>query len=65
MPKTMGMVAVAALAANAEGAPPLVTDHGDPPTNQIGGHRWQSIELILSEAVFDRHVFALDVADVL
>ena len=61
--KTMGIVVVAALAANAamlhRGG-----DHGDLPANQIGRQRRQPIELILGPAVFDRHVLALDIAGV-
>ena len=37
-------------------------DHGDPLAYQIGGHHRQPFELIVGEAVFDRHVLAFDVA---
>ena len=62
--KTMGIVVVAALAANA-GASAGRGDHGDLPANQIGRQRRQSIELILGPAVYDRHVLALDIAGLL
>ena len=62
--KTMGIVVVAALAANAAGTAGR-DDHGDLSANQIGCQRRQSIELILGPAVFDRHVLALDIAGVL
>ena len=62
--KTMGIVVVAALAANAAEAAGR-GDHGDPSANQIGRQRRQPIDLILGPAVFDRHVLALDIAGVL
>src|SRR5262249_23171445 len=37
-------------------------DHGNPPTNQVGRERWQSVHLIICPAVFDRRVRTLDVA---
>ena len=40
-------------------------DHRDLPTNQFGRQSGQPIHLILSPAVFDRHVLALDIAGVL
>ena len=60
--KTMGIVAVAALAASAADGASASDDHGDPSANQIGRQLRQSIELILGPAVFDRHVLALDIA---
>jgi len=41
------------------------SDHGNLPPDQFGRQRGQPIELIVSPAVFDRHVLALDVAGVL
>ena len=61
----MGIVVVAALAANAEAATTGRGDHGDLSANQFGRQRRQPIELILGPAVFDRHVLALDIAGVL
>ena len=63
--KTIGIVVVAALAANAEAGPAGRGDHGDLPANQFGRQRRQPIGLILGPAVFDRHVLALDIAGVL
>ena len=40
-------------------------DHGDLPANQIGRQFRQPIDLILGEAVFDRHVLTLDIAALL
>jgi hypothetical protein len=37
-------------------------DHRDPSANQVGRQHRQPIELILGPAVFDRHVFPLDIA---
>ena len=54
MPKTIGVVAVAALAASA--VPPRRGDHRDPPADQIGRQRRQPIKLIFGPAVFDRDV---------
>ena len=62
--KTMGIVVVAALAANAERTSGR-DDHGDLSANQIGRQRRQPIDLILGPAVFDRHVLALDIAGLL
>ena len=62
-PKTMGIVVVAALAANAA-ATSARGDHGNPSANQFGRQRRQPIELILGPAVFDRDVLALDIAGV-
>ena len=59
--KTMGIVVVAALAANAAGGSDR-DDHGDLPANQFGRQRRQPIGLTLGPAVFDRHVLALDIA---
>ena len=61
----MGIVVVAALAANAETAPPRRRDHGDPSANQFGRQRRQPIDLTFGPAVFDRDVLALDIADLL
>ena len=59
--KTMGIVVVAALAANAAGASDR-DDHGDLSANQFGRQLRQPINLIFGPAVFDRHVLALDIA---
>jgi hypothetical protein len=59
--KTIGIVAVAALAANSGRMAPA-KNHGHLAANQIGCQCRKSIELVLSPAVFDRHVAALDVA---
>src|SRR5262245_57227758 len=59
--KTMGIVAVASLAANVTAIPPNVVI-GDLAANQVGRQRGQSIDLILAPAVHDRDVFALDIA---
>ena len=40
-------------------------DHGDASADQVGCQHRQSIDLIVGPAVFDRHVLALDIADVL
>jgi hypothetical protein len=37
-------------------------DRGDLPANQIGRQFRQPIDLILGEAVYDRHVLTLDIA---
>ena len=63
--KTMGIVVVAALAANAEAGRSGRGDHGDLSANQFGRQRRQPIDLILGPAVFDRHVLALDIAGLL
>ena len=61
---TMGMVVVAALAANAaEG--PAASDDYDLSANQFGRQRRQPIVLTLRPAVFDRNVLALDIAGLL
>ena len=52
---TIGIVVVAALAANAGAVPPR--DHVRPPANQIGRQRRQSIVLTFGPAVFDRDVW--------
>ena len=62
--KTMGIVVVADLAANAAAVPPARGDHGDLSANQFGRQRRQSIGLIFGPAVFNRHVLALDIAGV-
>ena len=49
--KTMGIVVVAALAANADSDAAGRDDHGDLAANQIGRQRRQPIELILGPAV--------------
>jgi hypothetical protein len=54
--KTIGIVGVAALAANAGTEPPVATI--------MATCRRQSLELILGPAVFDRDVLAFDKADV-
>ena len=63
--KTMGIVAVAALAANAGHVTSARNDHGDLSANQFSRQRRQSIELILRPAVFDRPILALDEARLL
>lgn len=40
-------------------------DHGGPSVNQIGCQRRQPIKLIVSPAIIDRHVLALDKASIL
>src|SRR5262245_1771167 len=40
-------------------------DHGDLSANQVGCQLWQPIHLIFGPAVFDRHVLALNIADIL
>ena len=37
-------------------------DHGDLSANQFGRQLWQSIDLIVGPAVFDRDILALDIA---
>ena len=61
--KTIGMVLVAAFAANAPGLTGL-GDHGDLPADQIGRQRRQPIVLLLRPAIFDRDIAALDKAGV-
>src|SRR4051812_7257184 len=39
-------------------------DHGDLSANQFGGKLGQPLELTLREAIIDRHVLALDKADI-
>jgi hypothetical protein len=56
----MGIVVVAALAANAAAVPR--GDHRGLSANQVGRQRGQPIDLIFDPAVFDRHVLALDMA---
>src|SRR5262249_48360476 len=55
--KTMGIVDVAALAANVEGIPAGVIT-----ATKISRQHWQSIQLILGPAVLDRHILAHDIA---
>src|SRR5262249_59414116 len=43
---------------------PTRNDHGDLPANQIGRQRRQPAKLIVGPAVFDRYVFALDIAGI-
>jgi len=59
----MGIVVVAALAANSGTSGR--GDHRDLPANQFGRQRRQPLHLVLSPAVFDRDVLALDVAGLL
>src|SRR5262249_6956577 len=40
-------------------------DHSDPAANQLAGQRWQPIVLTFRPPVFDRYVFALDMAGLL
>src|SRR6266478_3918410 len=63
--KTMGIVVVAAFAANATGGAFDRGDHGNPPADQFGRQRRQPIHLILGPAVFDRPGLALDIAALL
>jgi hypothetical protein len=60
-PKTIGIVAVAALAAS-EGTSPGVAITRHLSANQIGQQRRQAIVLALQPVVLDRHVPAFDVA---
>ena len=60
--KTIGIVVVAALAANAAGSPPLVDDDRYMSANQIGRHFRQPIVLTFRPTEFDRQVATLDVA---
>ena len=60
-PKTIGIVAVAALAASARRAAGR-GDHGHLAADQIGHQRRQAIVLALQPVVLDRHVLAFDVA---
>jgi hypothetical protein len=62
--KTMGMVAVAALAANRWSGSSGRDDHGNLATNQIGRQLRHPTELILTPPVYDRHVLALDISRV-
>ena len=59
--KTIGIVAVAALAASAAGGADR-DDHGHLAANQIGRQRRQPIVLTFRPAVFDRYIAALDIA---
>ena len=59
--KTMGIVVVAALAANVAGGS-CCGDHGDFSVNQVGRQLRQAIHLILGPAVYDRRVLALEEA---
>ena len=63
--KTMGIVVVAALAANAAAVPPIAAITATCRRTRFGRQRRQPIELILGPAVFDRYVLALDIAGVL
>ena len=60
-PKTIGIVAVAALAASA-GRVAGRGDHGHLSADQIGHQCRQAIVLALQPVVLDRHVLAFDVA---
>ena len=60
--KTMGIVVVAALAANAEAGEPPATITATCRRTKFGRQRRQSIHLIFGPAVFDRDVLALDMA---
>jgi hypothetical protein len=61
--KAIGIVEVARLAASAEGGAAGCGDHGHPSADQIGDQPWQQISVILSPAVFDSHVLALDITE--
>ena len=63
--KTIGMVAVAALAAMRRGGAAGRDDHRDPPANQFGRQRRQPIVSGFRPAVLDRDVLALDIAGLL
>jgi len=41
------------------------SDHGDASVDQLGRQLRQSLHLIVGEAVFDRHVLALDITRIL
>ena len=58
--KTIGIVAVAALAAIAAYGPGR-SDHGDLATHQIDRQLWQSIVLTLRPVVYDRDIPAFDI----
>ena len=61
MMKTIGMVAVAALAASGGRLPPL-DDHRHLTADQIGRQRRKPLDLALRPSEFDRHVAAFDIA---
>ena len=58
----MGVIIVAALATSAAAVPNAAMTITST-LNQVGCQRWQPIIIALSPAVFDRHVSALNVAD--
>src|SRR5262245_6558784 len=60
--KTMGIVAVAAFAANAEAVPTNRGDHGDLSAHQVSCQCRQPFNLILGPAILDRNILALDIA---
>ena len=60
--KTMGSAVVAALAASGACAASGRDNETNPPTNQFGGHGWQSLCLIVGPAIFYRQVFTLNIA---
>jgi hypothetical protein len=64
VPKTIGMVRVAALAAKRCRCAIGCGDHRHLTASQIGSERWQAIGLPLRRAGLNRHVLALDVAAV-
>jgi hypothetical protein len=40
-------------------------DHGDLSANQLGGKRWQPVDLVFGVAVDDRYVLAVDISGLL
>jgi hypothetical protein len=60
-PKTMGMLAVAALATSAGGVG-LANEHGHLAAHQLRRHRRHAIVSTFGQAIFDRDVASFDVA---
>ena len=60
MPKTIGIVAVVALAASVGGSRRRYNGHA--PADEVGHERWQSIVLTPNPVVLDHHVLVVDVA---
>ena len=61
--KTIGMVAVAALAKRR--GRPDADYRGDPAVDEIDRQRRQAVVLAVCKAIFDRHVLTFDVAGLL
>ena len=61
MPKTIGIVWVAAVATRARHRPRR-RDHAHLPTDQIGRHFRKPIDPAFGKMILDRHVLAFDVA---